>query len=124
LLFIPRWGKLTVRNICETEGIHMAKEHMLFDKTEIKLVVMRGNSASLLDLKFDQINSITFRPCEESTLFGKKPSEEILIKTKKAADPFVYSKLKEKNFWEGYKDNLRKFAKENRITLVDDLAAK
>ena len=98
----------------------MAKEHILFDKTEIMAAVFFGNSAQLVNLKYSDIISISIKPFQEKAMFGKKPSEIIEIKCKGQNFPITYTKLKEKKFWEGYKANLKKFAKDNRITFNDE----
>lgn len=100
----------------------MAKEHLLFDKTELMAVVRMGNRFSIINLKYSDILSITFKPCEEKGLLKSKPSECIELKVKNRNQPLTYFMHEEKNFWDGYKTNLRKFAKDNRITFVDELS--
>lgn len=103
----------------------MSKERLLFDKTEIVAMVMVENEraekrAQMLNLKYNKIVSITIKPHEEKTLFGKKPSELIEIVVSGRNEPIVYTKLKEKKYWEGYKEGLRKFARENRLSFTDE----
>lgn len=99
----------------------MAKEHLLFDKTELNAVVRYGNTFAMRNLKYSDIQSISLKPCSEKGLFGSKPSEMIELKVIREAFPIVYYKGKEKQFWDSYKAGLRKFAKANRITLDDEL---
>jgi hypothetical protein len=105
----------------------VAKEHLLFDKTEIVAMVMVKNEraqkrAQMVNLKYDKIVSISIKPHEEKTLFGKKPSELIEIVVSGRSEPIVYTKLKEIKFWEGYKQGLEIFARENRISFTDETA--
>ncbi len=101
----------------------MAKEKILFDKTELVCGIVFGSSASVVNLKYSDIISIKFIPTPEKKLFKTVMSERIEIKCKNQAYPIVYLKSQEKKFWENYKDGLRKFAKDNRITLEDETIA-
>lgn len=103
----------------------MSKEHLLFDKTEILAMVLVENeraqkTAKMINLKYDKIVSITIKPHVEKTIFGKKPSEIIEIVVSGRSEPLVYTKMKEKQYWEGYKAGLKNFAKDNRITFADE----
>ena len=100
----------------------MAKEHLLFDKTELMAVVKMGNNYAMRNLKYSDFISISFKPCEKKGLFKSSPSECIELKLKNSNMPLVYFKHEEVKFWDGYKAGLTKFAKENRITLVDELS--
>lgn len=99
----------------------MAKEHILFDKTELMAVVHAGNNFRIINLKYSDILTITFKPCEKKGLFKSTPSEAIELKVKNQDRPLVYYKYEESKFWDGYKSGLTKFAKDNRITLVDEI---
>ena len=96
----------------------MAKEHIIFDKTEIIVAVLNDGPAHLENIKYSDIINITFKSAEKKPLFGSLP-EEIVIKTKK--NSITIDQKKEKKFWEGYKAGLRKFCSDNRITLYDQL---
>ena len=96
----------------------MAKEHIIFDKTEIIVAVLNDGPAHLENIKYSDIINITFKTAEKKPLFGARP-EEIIIKTKKNSITFIQNK--EKKFWEEYKTGLRKFCSDNRITLYDQL---
>lgn len=98
----------------------MAKEHLLFDKTEITAAVLSSNPPHVANLQASKISSIAIKPFDEKAAFGKKPSEKIEIFVRGNAEPIVYTKLKEKAFWDVYKANLKKFAKDNRITFTDE----
>lgn len=96
----------------------MAKEHIIFDKTEIIVAVLNNGPAHLENIKYSDIINITFKAAEKKPLFGARP-EEIVIKTKK--NSITVEQKKEKKFWDGYKTQLRKFCTDNRITLYDQL---
>jgi hypothetical protein len=98
----------------------MAKEHLFFDKTEITAAVLSSNPPHVANLQASRISSIIIKPFEEKVAFGKKPSERIEIFVRGNSEPIVYTKLKEKEFWERYKTGLKKFAKDNRITFTDE----
>ncbi|MBR5115365.1 MAG: hypothetical protein IK101_08765 [Oscillospiraceae bacterium] len=99
----------------------MAKEHLLFDKTELMAVVKMGNNYAMRNLKYSDIISISLKPCEKKGIFKSSPSECIELKLKNSNMPLVYFKHEEEKFWDGYKEKIVKFAKDNRITLVDEL---
>lgn len=94
----------------------MAKEHMLFDKTEIILGVTMGNKVERVSLQASNITSITISTCEERKFLISKPSEKIIIMSNKMAQPIEFYKSKEEKYWESYKTQLEQFAKNNRIS--------
>ena len=53
-------------------------------------------------------------------LFKKISSEKILIKLKSMSDPVEISKIKNREFFEEYKEGFRIFAQKNRIELIDE----
>lgn len=93
----------------------MAKEHIIFDKTELVVAILGGKEAHMENVKYSDIINITFKPGTKG-LFGS--GEIIEIKTRKQV--ITFEEKKEKKFWEGYKAGLRKFAKDNRITLHEE----
>ena len=95
----------------------MAKEKLLFDKTELVCGILMGNSATVVNVKYSDILSIKFIPTEEKGFLRKVPSEMFEIKCKN--NSIYYNKKDEKPFWDKYKAGLVKFAKDNRITLED-----
>ncbi len=101
----------------------MAKEKILFDKTELVCGVVFGTSASVINLKYSDIINIKFIPTPEKKLFKTVMSERIEIKCKNQQFPIVYLKSQEKKYWDKYKAGLIKFAKDNRITLEDETVA-
>jgi hypothetical protein len=100
----------------------MAKdEPILIDKTELVLSPAAGSSA-IINIAYDKILRIEFRKCEESKLFKKIPSEQIVFMIRGREDPIVVfkSRVSEEQF-EGYKTGLAKFAKDNRVSLASSL---
>lgn len=61
----------------------MPKADILFDKTEFVLR-MADKQAMTMNIRADQITTITFQPTMQKKLFKKIPSEVMLIKTKAA----------------------------------------
>lgn len=98
---------------------------MLFDKTEIICVFdykegLKKNIKKAA-LTYDNIQSVAIKPCRERKGFKVVDSERIMIRSNKLLRPIEYYKFKEKNFFEDYKAGLRKFCKDNRITLYDEV---
>ena len=105
----------------------MAKRKIMFDKTEVVLATVFKDDLGkevpkILNLSYDQFSKISFLPCEERKLFKTVPSEKIVLKLKKYADPIEYTMMKNKEFYQEYKDGFRRFAADNRIDLVDETA--
>ena len=111
----------------------MPKADILFDKTEFVLR-MADKQAMTMNIRADQITTITFQPTMQNKLFKKIPSEVMLIKTKGGAGgpggpggpgggtdgmPITKEALesKEKGSWDKAKKQMLKFAKDNNITV-------
>lgn len=100
----------------------MATRHILCDQTEIILAVPLKNKYKHLNLTYEDISRIQFDACtERKLLFKTVPSEKITIMTGKHPGPVVFTRENEKKFWDEYKTNLTKFAKDNNITFADNL---
>ena len=115
----------------------MAKADILFDKTEFVLR-MADKQAMTMNIRADQITTITFQPTMQKKLFKKIPSEVMLIKMKGGAGPgggpggpggggndglpITKESLenKEKGSWDKAKQQMLKFAKDNNITLHEE----
>lgn len=113
----------------------MAKADILFDKTEFVLR-MADKQAMTMDIRADQITTITIQPTKQKKLFKTVDSEVILIKMKGGAGggpggpgggpsdgmPITKESLenKEKGSWEKAKAQMIKFAKDNNITLHEE----
>mgnify|MGYP007002412265 CR=1 FL=1 len=98
----------------------MAVKNMYFDKTEMVVMVPAGKKIINLNLSYDQISRIQIDPCTEISFFRKVPSEKITIITSKHANPIVFTKCKNKKFYEEYKAGITKFASDNRVTFSNN----
>ena len=68
------------------------------------------------------IDSITIEYCREKTGFNKDyESERIVIRTKKLLTPIIYYGIKEYEWYDNYKNGLRKFAMDNKVELIDEV---
>ncbi len=99
----------------------LASRRIYCDKTELVLVVVGKNRVSTVNLKYDEIVSIRFQRCKEVRFFWPVSSERIVITTRKSDKPFIYTKYREKKFFNEYKQGLAKFAKENNVTFYNEL---
>jgi hypothetical protein len=101
----------------------MAKEDpILIDKTELILVASKGGGSETINVAYDKVTRIEFRKCEETKLFKKIPSEQIVITVRGREEPVVFSKSKVgESVFEGYKAGLSKFAKDNRVSFASNL---
>ena len=112
----------------------MAKADILFDKTEFVLR-MADKQAMTMDIRADQITTITFQPTEEKGGFlglKKVPSEVMILKMKGGGGPGPGGgndgmpvlkqafESKEKGSWEKMKTQMLKFAHDNNITLHEE----
>jgi len=99
----------------------MATKWVLVDKAELVLLVPTKNKVLNYNLTASTIVRIQFDKCTER-MFGiiPKESEKITIVTPKSGAPIEYYKSKNKQYFESYKADLEKFAKDNRITFTDN----
>lgn len=67
------------------------------------------------------IDSITIEYCREKAGFKEYESERIVIRTKKLLAPIIYYGIKEFEWYDNYKNGLRKFAIDNRVELIDEV---
>lgn len=100
----------------------MAKEDpILVDRTELILSATTGVSEPI-SVSYDKIIRIEFRKCEETKLFKKIPSEQIVFTVRGKEDPIVYYRSKVgEGLFDSYKTSLQKFAKDNRVTFSNSL---
>ena len=98
----------------------MAVRHIYFDKTEITVSFPAGNRFVTKNLPYSDIQRIQFDTCREFKLFRFVDSEKITI-TSSQAPPIVYTKKKEGKYFEEYKEELKAFAKNNSITMQDNI---
>lgn len=107
----------------------MAKADILFDKTEFVLR-MADKQAMTMNIRADQITTISIQPTMVKKLFKKVESEVIIIKMKGGAGPGPGGdgmpiqkeafEAKEKGSWEKCKKQMITFAKNNNITLHEE----
>ena len=105
----------------------MAKRnHMLFDKSEITCIFLDGAN-SMKDapkkacLRYNDIQSVSIKPCRERKGLKVRDSERILIRVGKLPRPIEFYKLKEEPYFDDYKAGLRLFCRSNRIKLYDEV---
>lgn len=67
------------------------------------------------------IDSITIEYCIEKSGFKDYESERIVIRTSKLINPIIYYGIKEYEWYDNYKNGLRKFANDNKVKLIDDV---
>lgn len=101
----------------------MAKENpILIDRTELILMASQGGGTETINVAYDKIIRIEFRKCEETKLFKKFPSEQIILTIRGREDPVVFYRSKVgEDLFEGYKAGLQKFAKDNRVSFASNL---
>ena len=101
----------------------MAKEDpILIDKTELILMAPQGGGTETINVAYDKIIRIEFRKCEESKLFKKFPSEQIVFTIRGREDPVIFFRGKVgEDLFDGYKSAIQKFAKDNRVSFARNL---
>lgn len=98
----------------------MALRRIYPDKTSIVFMYEDGNSFKKVELSYNDIISIRFDEIKEKKLLLIwSDSEQIVITTGKLPKPIVYTKNRNKKFFDIYKQELRKFAKDNFITFAE-----
>ncbi len=100
----------------------MAKRRIYCDGAEMILFWDGRQHEETMSLKSNEIASIKFlKTTEKKFLFFNSESEKIEIKPSKLAYSITYSKSKAKEFFEQYKEELAKFAKDNNVTFHNTL---
>ncbi|WP_105615440.1 hypothetical protein [Vallitalea okinawensis] len=99
----------------------MKGRRILLDKTELVLIVAGKKEVKTLNLTYEDIQAIIFEPCREFRYFNVVSSERIVINTSQSSHPILYPKLKNKKYFEEYKQGLTRFAISNRITFHNNL---
>lgn len=101
----------------------MAKKNKItFDKTEVCILDDSGKRQAILNLSFERITSIQFDHGSMPFMgIFKKPSDRIVVTVRGLENPCILYSAREGENFQGYVDGLRKFAKDNRITLRDNL---
>lgn len=96
------------------------KADILFDKTEI-VVQISAKQAMSMNIRAEDIVSISIHPFQEKKLFKTVESEVIVLKPKKFPMPMAISRgmieaNKKSAGWDQIKASMEKFAKDNRIS--------
>ena len=99
-------------------------EKIMCDMTEMVVIDETNPRRAMVRIVYSQIINIAFDPCTEAGFFRQLPSEKISINLKNREEPIVYYMSKDKENWEGYKAQIRKFCKQNRVSLYDNLETK
>lgn len=98
------------------------KQKITFDKTEISVYDDGGKQPVILNLTYERITSIQFDHGQMPFMgVFKKPSDRIMLQVRGRETPVILYKLREGEKFDEYVEGLRKFAKDNRITLHDYL---
>ena len=99
----------------------MAQRRIYVDKTEIVFLVPTKNSMVRHNITAKDISRIQFDKSQKNILgFIKSETETITVVSGKAGAPIVYKKSQNKKFFDEYKKELEKFAKDNNVTFADE----
>lgn len=100
----------------------MAKPHLMFDKTEITMIIVTNKSARAMNITYDKIQSINIGKAKTKK-FGIIPTEDDAITFRIAGfvDEIPFFRSKEKAFFDGYVTEAEAFAKRNRLTFYNNL---
>jgi|BioPla2DNA2_1021312.scaffolds.fasta_scaffold15516_1 hypothetical protein len=82
-------------------------------------ITVIGNKGKPIFLNYSQIKEIRFGYHTETKLFSKKTSEKIEICAEGLKAPILLLKPMDKEHFEQYKQEIVKFAKDNKIRLVE-----
>ncbi len=98
----------------------MKQDRIIPDKTEIVVIDDSGKIPKGVNIPYHKILRIVYSPCVEG--FFKKPSQKIAIDINGRAEPYVFYRKKEGDArFESYIEILNEFAKNNKITIVNNL---
>lgn len=100
----------------------MAESRLNCDKNAIVFLTKANEEDKQLTFSYDQIARIQIDKFAEKKLLRKVPSEKIEIFIKNRNTPLIFTKLKDKDFFEGYKKDLIRFSKDNKVALIDNTA--
>lgn len=98
----------------------MAQRRIYVDKTEIVFLVPTKNKMVRYNLASSDIVRIQFDK-SIANIFGfiKSETEIITVVSGKVKTPIVYKKNQNKKYFDEYKCELAKFAKDNNVTFAD-----
>jgi len=99
----------------------MARDKIVFDKTEMVLTDNYGKRVVTHNLTYDKIVNIRFDNAKVRKLLWSVRTRRIAITVRKRENPIVIYEFMDKEYFEKYMEGLRKFAKDNRVSFYDDL---
>ncbi len=98
----------------------MAQRRIYVDKTEIVFLVPTKNNTARYNLSASDIIRIQFDKSVTNILgFIKSEIETITVVSGKTGAPIVYKRNQNKKYFDTYKCELEKFAKQNYVTFAD-----
>ena len=97
----------------------MAKDHLLVDKTELIATQLMGNQWRQVSARADRIKTIRFDVVETRKLVFLKGKDERISIEVSGGMPITFLRSAEKTFFDEYKERIRTFAKDNKITFYD-----
>ncbi|KNY26634.1 hypothetical protein [Pseudobacteroides cellulosolvens] len=97
----------------------MEKRRLSCSRDWTTLTIANFDEKKTLYLNYYDINRIEFDEMLISKLFKKVRSEKIQIFTNTFSTPIEFTKHKDEKYFEEYKQELTKFARDNKISLID-----
>jgi len=93
------------------------------DRLQLNFDIMAGGKTLKrnMTIHHKDIESVTIEYWLEKAGLKDYESERIVIRTKKLYAPIIYYGIKEFNWYDNYKNGLRKFAVDNKIKLIDQV---
>ncbi len=97
----------------------MAMKRIVVDKASVALYMGMTKDDQVFSLAPDDIQRIQIEKTSEFSWFRKVSGEKITIYTSKAPLPFVFTRKKNRQYYDEYKAGLTQFAKANYVTFQD-----
>ena len=101
----------------------MKQPKIMCDNTEMVIIDETEKRKRMGRITYDKIANIVFESCKETGFLKEIPSEKIVMNLKGQEKPLFWLKKANQGEWESYKAQLRKFCKDNRIPLYDNIEA-
>ena len=101
----------------------MPKDHLLCDKTEIIATQLMGNQWRQVSARADRIKSIRFDYVDTRKLLLFKGRDERITVEVSGGMPVTFLRSAEKGYFDEYKERLREFAYNNKITFHNDVVS-
>ncbi|HEY9061174.1 MAG TPA: hypothetical protein VIO64_11840 [Pseudobacteroides sp.] len=97
----------------------MEKRRLSCSKDWTTLSIANFDEKKTLYLNYNDINRIEFDEILINKLFRKIRTEKIQIFTNTSSTPIEFIKHNHEKYFEEYKQELSKFARDNKISLID-----